>query len=90
MNQVEIMRLAREAGGDDWGLLRDFMPELEKFANLIEDMWMERAAILIRGEREGCAKVCEELSFSELGPSAEAKFQRNLCAQAIRARAVHD
>jgi hypothetical protein len=37
-------------------------------------------------EREACAKVCEELQFSESGPSTQAKFQRDLCAKAIRAR----
>jgi hypothetical protein len=31
-----------------------------------------------------CAKVCEELQFTENGPSNEAKYQRNLCALAIR------
>ena len=31
----EIIRMAREAGGDDWGIFRDFMPELERFANLV-------------------------------------------------------
>lgn len=42
MNQVDIMRLAREAGGDDWGLLRDFMPELERFAKLVESVTEKR------------------------------------------------
>ena len=27
--------MAREAGGDDWGIFRDFMPEIERFANLV-------------------------------------------------------
>ena len=31
----EIIRMAREAGGDDWGIFRDFMPEIERFANLV-------------------------------------------------------
>jgi len=39
-----------------------------------------------REEREACAKVCENLRFTELGPTLEAKHQRNLCAQAIRQR----
>ena len=37
-------------------------------------------------EREACAKVCEELTFSKAGPSVEARRQRLLCAAAIRAR----
>lgn len=40
----------------------------------------------IAKEREACAKTCEELRFSALGPSTQAKFQRDLCAKAIRAR----
>ena len=31
----DIIRMAREAGGDDWGIFRDFMPEIECFANLV-------------------------------------------------------
>jgi hypothetical protein len=42
--------------------------------------------IEVAREREACAKVCEELRFSSFGPSQEAKFQRDLCAKAIRAR----
>ena len=33
-----------------------------------------------------CANICEDLSFSPEGPSKEAKYQRDLCAKAIRAR----
>ena len=31
-----------------------------------------------------CAKVCEELQFSIEGPSPEVKYQRALCAEAIK------
>ncbi len=48
MNREDIIRMAREAGGDDWGIFRDFMPEIERFANLVA-----------AAEREACAKVCE-------------------------------
>ena len=48
MNRDDIIRMAREAGGDDWGIFRDFMPEIERFANLVA-----------AAEREACAKVCE-------------------------------
>ena len=50
MNRDDIIRMAREAGGDDWGIFRDFMPEIERFANLVA-----------AAEREACAKVCEDL-----------------------------
>jgi hypothetical protein len=48
MTTEDIIRMAREAGGNDWGIFRDFMPELEHFAKLV-------AAF----EREECAKVCD-------------------------------
>jgi hypothetical protein len=51
MTRDDIIRMAREAGGDDWGIFRDFMPEIERFANLVA-----------AAEREACAKVCEVLS----------------------------
>jgi len=72
--------------------------ELERFAALVaaakEQEMLERIRHIVvqaeeRGaaaEREACAKVCEELRFSELGPSPAAKHQRDLCAAAIRAR----
>jgi hypothetical protein len=46
MNREDIIRMAREAGGDDWGIFRDFMPEIECFANLVA-----------AAEREACANV---------------------------------
>jgi len=48
MNIEDIIRMAREAGGDDWGIFRDFMPELERFAKLVA-----------AAEREACAEACE-------------------------------
>jgi hypothetical protein len=61
-----IMDMAEQAGMlqrhntgyDVW------IPEyLEEFAALVRederDKWMEHTAILIRGEREACARVCE-------------------------------
>jgi len=46
MNRDDIIRMAREAGGDDWGIFRDFMPEIERFANLVA-----------AAEREACAEL---------------------------------
>jgi len=31
-----------------------------------------------------CARVCEELQFSAEGPTPEARYQRVLCADAIK------
>jgi hypothetical protein len=46
LNRDDIIRMAREAGGDDWGIFRDFMPEIERFANLVA-----------AAEREACAVI---------------------------------
>lgn len=56
-------------------------PEIERVNDYIRQLEAAVAA-----EREACAKVCEELRFSERGPALEAKRQRDLCAMAIRAR----
>ncbi len=31
----DTIELAREAGGDDWGLFKDFMPEIERLVALV-------------------------------------------------------
>lgn len=49
MNKEEIIRMAKEAGGDDWGIFKDFMPEIERFASLVA-----------AAEREACARICDE------------------------------
>jgi hypothetical protein len=54
MNREDIIRMAREAGGDDWGIFRDFMPEIECFANLVA-----------AAEREACVKVCDAYDVAE-------------------------
>ena len=46
MNE-DIIRLARQAGGGDWGIFRDFMPEIERFSNLLLDEENERLALLV-------------------------------------------
>ena len=46
MNE-DIIRLARQAGGDDWGIFRDFMPEIERFSNLLLDEENESLALLV-------------------------------------------
>jgi hypothetical protein len=47
------------------------------------DKWMERAHIMILGEREACAKVCDELHWTwHMGDNSGPKE----CAAVIRAR----
>ena len=62
--------------------------DLETFAKLVRaddrDKWMERTVILIRGEREACAKVCE----AEADDGTEGEWDECCLglARAIRAR----
>ena len=62
--------------------------DLEAFAKQVRaderDKWMERTVILIRGEREACAKVCENLDFEPDGEGWTDGVE--MCIQAIRAR----
>jgi hypothetical protein len=72
MTRDDIIRMAKEAGGDDWGIFRDFMPEIERFAELVA-----------AAEREACAKVCA--SF-DLAPSKPTSYTIRKQVEAIRAR----
>ena len=86
----DTIEMAREAGlqkeSRGWSA---WTKDLQSFEALVRadaiaderDKWMERTAILIRGEREACAKVCED----RMGPTATA-FYGNTYAAAIRAR----
>lgn len=51
MNREDVIRMAKEAGGDDWGIFRDFMPEIERFA-----------ALVASAERDECVKLCKWLA----------------------------
>jgi hypothetical protein len=65
MKRSDVVRMAREAGGDDWGIFRDFMPELERFANLVA-----------AAEREACAVVVEQAGMDGYGTLAAALLVR--------------
>ncbi len=69
MNAEDIIRMAREAGGNDWGIFRDFMPELERFAKLVAS-----------AEREACAVVVEQAGMDGYGTLAAALLVREMGA----------
>ena len=73
MTLEEIISMAREAGGEDWGIFRDFMPEIERFAKLVAEK-----------EREECALLCEEERINAVHYSAPT--QSNWLAKKIRAK----
>jgi hypothetical protein len=73
----DTIELAREAGGDDWGLFKDFMPEIERLVALVR-----------ADEREACAKVCDSLEeqCEKLLVPDEKWPTPSDCAHIIRAR----
>ena len=97
----EIHRLAELVRADERNYWPSEMEAMERQVNILTDAlaeernkWMERTAILIRGEREACAKVCEELLERPSGYQGTwegyGKFKTQMtgqeCATAIRAR----
>jgi hypothetical protein len=82
----QVMEMAVEAGWDAHNA--EFDTRIETFAALVREgereKWMERTAILIRGEREACAKVCEDGNFLH-AEAPDARFGK-ACATAIRNR----
>lgn len=99
MTQDEIIRMAREAGCDNYGDCYEFVPEtLERFAALVAaherrkceqemSLMEEHCAELILIEREACAKVCDEYADKCVEvENWEAEDVSQHCAAAIRAR----
>jgi hypothetical protein len=55
------------------------------FCDGVPDSWDEEAILgFTQDIAKVCAEICENLTFSDLGPSIEAQYQRNLCGLAIR------
>jgi len=91
MTRDDIIRMAREAGlSNDFGKLGyPYLPELERFANLVaaaernrtwsQDHWTEYELGIAAAEREVCAQICGEVGEH---PSLTPRH----CAEAIRAR----
>ena len=83
MNREDIIRMAREAGLEDWavyGRIESKQEILERFANLVAS-----------AEREACAKACEAQRDAKVEcHPARIEFSDNFmalrCAAIIRAR----
>jgi hypothetical protein len=79
VNRQDIIKLAREAG------LSDAHEVFHAYCELKLTEHLERfAALVAAGEREACAKVCDEQE--EVFQKYYTKGLPSLCAQAIRAR----
>lgn len=62
MNQAELLQLARRAGGDDWGIFRDFMPKIERLAMFISEAERERAAMICHQYRDWSDNPAEAIA----------------------------
>lgn len=66
---IHTAKLLRAYGNNKKALCHSEIEELrqiERFAELVRaderDKWMERAHTMILGEREACAKVCDDIA----------------------------
>jgi len=96
MTREEVIAMAREAGftvgpsrdgpDDVWGVAST----LERFAKLVRsdysnkhsEFWLKQIDKAVNGEREACAKVCDDIDAEYGGEDVLATW----CAKAIRAR----
>ena len=60
MSPADVYVLAKQAGGDDWGIFRDFMPEIEQLAKLVSEQERERAAMICHACRDLPPEVIAE------------------------------
>jgi hypothetical protein len=70
MKREEVLELAKQAGGEDWGIFRDFMPEVEKLAALIVELERERAAMICHQCRDW-EYASEEIAYRILNQGKE-------------------
>lgn len=70
MKREEVLELARQAGGEDWGIFRDFMPEIEKLAALIVERERERAAMICH-QCKDWEYASEEIAYRILNQGKE-------------------
>jgi hypothetical protein len=89
----DTIELAREAGGDDWGLFKDFMPEIERLVALVRADQDER----YKWDIHSCGPTCKRYACVAMREAVEAEreacakvcddyFGFNAIADAIRAR----
>jgi transposase-like protein len=68
----DTIDMAREAGGDDWGLFKDFMPEIERLVALVRAD--EREAI--KDEWWMCVQSDLENGVKSLNEQAATKWRK--------------
>ena len=71
----DTIELAREAGGDDWGLFKDFMPEIERLVALVRADQDER----YKWDVHSCGPTCKRYACVAMREAVEA--EREACAK---------
>jgi hypothetical protein len=67
--------MAREAGGDVWGLFRDFMPEIERLVALVRADQDEK----YKWDIHSCGPTCKRYACVAMREAVEA--EREACAK---------
>jgi hypothetical protein len=71
----DTIEMAREAGGDDWGLFKDFMPEIERLVALVRADQDER----YKWDVHSCGPTCKRYACVAMREAVEA--EREACAK---------
>ena len=71
----DTIDMAREAGGDDWGLFKDFMPEIERLVALVRADQDER----YKWDIHSCGPTCKRYACVAMREAVEA--EREACAK---------
>jgi hypothetical protein len=71
----DTIDMAREAGGDDWDLFKDFMPEIERLVALVRADQDER----YKWDVHSCGPTCKRYACVAMREAVEA--EREACAK---------
>ena len=69
------IEMAREAGGDDWGLFKDFMPEIERIVALVRADQDDK----YKWDIHSCGPTCKRYACVAMREAVEA--EREACAK---------
>jgi hypothetical protein len=79
----DTIDMAREAGGDDWGLFKDFMPEIERLVALVRADQDEK----YKWDIHSCGPTCKRYACVAMREAVEA--EREACAKLVEPDEEH-
>jgi hypothetical protein len=80
----DTIDMALEAGGDDWGLFKDFMPEIERLVALVRADQDEK----YKWDIHSCGPTCKRYACVAMREAVEA--EREACAKVADYYSMHD